>query len=169
MKIPKIQSTISAQFPNAQILNTIQPDEVIAMGCARQASFVVAAGAKHHLDMDQVDVAIPALSADVFVKAVASTATKEVLFASGTTLPAERQLPATTFAVNGEMQAEILQGEHVDVVKATAEAIEGLQLVARIDHGVDEAAPPIIQLQFKATEQFSTDPIKKQMIPFIFL
>lgn len=149
MKIPKIQSTISAQFPNAQILNTIQPDEVIAMGCAKQASFVVVAGAKHHLDMDQVDVEIPALSEDVFVKATASDATKEILFTSGTTLPAEKQLNATTFAVNGEMQAEVWQGEHVDVVKSIAVAIDGLQLVARIDQGVDEA----IQLQFKVTEQ----------------
>lgn len=155
MKIPKIQSTISAQFPNAQILNTIQPDEVIAMGCARQASFVVVAGAKHHLDMDQVDVPIPALSADVFVKATASDSTKEILFASGTTLPAERQLNATTFAVNDEMQAEIWQGEHVDVMKSAAEAIDGLQLVARIDHGVD-GAPANIQMQFKATEQLIT-------------
>lgn len=153
MKIPKIQATISAQFPNAQILNTIQPDEVIAMGCARQASFVVAAGAKHHLDMDQVDVEIPALAADVFVRATASDAIKEILFASGTTLPAERQLNATTFAADGEMQAEVWQGEHVDLVKAAAVAIDGLQLVARIDHGVDDTVPATVQLQFKATEQ----------------
>lgn len=153
MKIPKIQSTISAQFPNAQILNTIQPDEVIAMGCARQASFIVAAGAKHHLDMDQVDVEIPALVTDVFVKSIAPDAVKEVLFASGTTLPAERQLSAATFSVNGEMQAEVWQGNNVDLVKAAAMGIDGLQLVARIDCGGAETVPATIQLQFKATEQ----------------
>lgn len=153
MKIPKIQSTICAQFPNAQILNTIQPDEVIAMGCARQASFVVVAGAKHHLDMDQVDVEIPALSADVLVKAPTADSVAEVLFPSGTTVPAERQLSAATFSVNGEMQAEVWQGEHMDFVKSAVQAFDGLQLVARIDHGTDETVPATVQLQFKAIEQ----------------
>ena len=39
-KIPKLQSRITSMFENAQILNTINPDEVIAVGAAKQASLL---------------------------------------------------------------------------------------------------------------------------------
>lgn len=38
MKIPKLQSTIAEMFPDSEILSSIAPDEVIAIGCARQAA-----------------------------------------------------------------------------------------------------------------------------------
>ena len=36
-KIPKLQSRIKSLFENAEILNSINPDEVIAVGAAKQA------------------------------------------------------------------------------------------------------------------------------------
>jgi len=39
-KIPKLQRGISALFENAEILSAINPDEVIAMGAAKQASLL---------------------------------------------------------------------------------------------------------------------------------
>ncbi|XP_040578661.1 heat shock 70 kDa protein 14-B [Lepeophtheirus salmonis] len=39
-KIPAIQSNVSSLFPNAEILNTINPDEVIAKGAADQAALL---------------------------------------------------------------------------------------------------------------------------------
>lgn len=43
MKMPKLQQSIIEMFPDldatTDILNTITPDEVIAIGCARQASY----------------------------------------------------------------------------------------------------------------------------------
>jgi len=39
-KIPKLQSRISSLFEKAEILSTINPDEVIAMGAAKQASLL---------------------------------------------------------------------------------------------------------------------------------
>ena len=39
-KIPKLQSSLQAAFPNAELLNSINPDEVIAVGAAKQASLL---------------------------------------------------------------------------------------------------------------------------------
>ena len=39
-KIPKLQSRIKSLFENAEILNSINPDEVIAVGAAKQASLL---------------------------------------------------------------------------------------------------------------------------------
>ena len=39
-KIPKLQSRIKSLFEDAEILNTINPDEVIAVGAAKQASLL---------------------------------------------------------------------------------------------------------------------------------
>jgi len=40
MRIPKYQSAIAALFPNAELLNSINPEEVIAVGCAKQAALL---------------------------------------------------------------------------------------------------------------------------------
>ncbi|XP_037949932.1 heat shock 70 kDa protein 14 [Teleopsis dalmanni] len=41
MQIPKLQSAIAALFPDAMLYNTLSTDEVVALGCARQATFLV--------------------------------------------------------------------------------------------------------------------------------
>jgi len=41
MKIPKLQSAVSGLFPEAEVLSSISPDEVIAQGCAKQAAIVL--------------------------------------------------------------------------------------------------------------------------------
>ncbi|XP_039963545.1 heat shock 70 kDa protein 14 [Bactrocera neohumeralis] len=40
MRIPKLQSVIAARFPDALLHSTISADEVVAIGCARQATFL---------------------------------------------------------------------------------------------------------------------------------
>ncbi|XP_028170804.1 heat shock 70 kDa protein 14 [Ostrinia furnacalis] len=40
MKIPKLQSAIANLLPEAEVLSGINPDEVIAMGCAKQAGML---------------------------------------------------------------------------------------------------------------------------------
>ncbi|XP_055913523.1 heat shock 70 kDa protein 14 [Eupeodes corollae] len=41
MKIPKIQSAITSRFPEAKIHSSYAADEVVAIGCARQATFLL--------------------------------------------------------------------------------------------------------------------------------
>ncbi|XP_049867501.1 heat shock 70 kDa protein 14 [Pectinophora gossypiella] len=41
MKIPKLQSAIANLLPEAEVLSGINPDEVIAMGCAREAGLLL--------------------------------------------------------------------------------------------------------------------------------
>lgn len=41
MKIPKIQSAITSRFPDAKIHSSYAADEVVAIGCARQATFLL--------------------------------------------------------------------------------------------------------------------------------
>lgn len=40
MKIPKLQTMISARFPDAKLNNQHPPDEVVAIGCAKQSLYV---------------------------------------------------------------------------------------------------------------------------------
>lgn len=41
MKIPKLQSAIASLLPEAEVLSGINPDEVISMGCAKEASLLL--------------------------------------------------------------------------------------------------------------------------------
>lgn len=100
IKTPKLQAAVSALFPKSQILNHIQPDEVISIGCARQASFI---DARHNLDIDQVDVEVAVLGADITVDGVP-------LFAAGTAVPAERQLEGQALVEGGRFSLQIGQG-----------------------------------------------------------
>ena len=51
-KIPKLQKSISDMFPNAELLSSINADEVIAVGAANQASLIMD---KDTLDFNQMN------------------------------------------------------------------------------------------------------------------
>lgn len=73
---------------------------MISIGCARQASFVDAC---HNLDIDQVDVEVAVLAADITIDGVP-------LFATGTAVPAERQLDARPVLDDGKLTLQVGQG-----------------------------------------------------------
>lgn len=146
MKTPKLQSAVTALFPQSQILNTIQPDEVISIGCARQASFVSAAGGKHHhavLDVDQVELELDALAEDVAVNG-------SVLFAAGTTVPIEKVLEGVPATAEGNVTVSVKQAAQTNELqwpKVTKEAKIDVQVRVETTGASDESASPAV-LQF---------------------
>lgn len=118
MKTPKLQAAVTALFPKAQILNTIQPDEVISIGCARQASFVAEAGGKHHhhLEQEQVELEVDTLAEAVSVNG-------SVLFAAGTTVPEEKLLENVPVGADGSVSVTVAQATKSDDLKWAAATV----------------------------------------------
>lgn len=143
MIIPLIQSTIIAEFPNAQILNSIKPDEVIAFGCARRASYMAFDIAPLNLMTGEGDVEVPARNAIVYVE-TSPDSYGGAVFASVST--AERKS-----SEDNEMSAAVWTGEVVQT-----DASGGLQFHSRIDNGVNEIVPATVQ--YITNETFDNEP-----------
>lgn len=122
MKIPKLQSTISALVPRAQVLSTIPPDEVVSIGCAKQSAYL--SGSDYDDVAEQVDMEITTLSEDVYISYVnadgdrVSNTEKDLLFKRGALVPS---LHGSTIAkqIKHPVKIAIEQGEHVDYVDSS--------------------------------------------------
>lgn len=64
-KMPRIQQAIKDALPNSELLSSIPPDEVIAVGCSGQASIV---GEPWDAPSEHMRVTVQALSKDISVK-----------------------------------------------------------------------------------------------------
>jgi len=126
-KMPKIKTTIATFFGNADIVrSSIAPDEVIAIGAAKQAYLLSQMGTTHALKqqmgekMEQLD--LKCSGADVCVKA--ADGTMQVLIPGGTPVPVARSV---IIATSEENQASVLvelferskEGEPVALGQAT--------------------------------------------------
>ncbi|XP_047512575.1 heat shock 70 kDa protein 14 [Pieris napi] len=80
MKIPKLQSAIANLLPNAEILSGINPDEVIAVGCAKQAGMILDFP---NLSLTDVNTEVEFLGQDIYLKYLDQTVK---LFKEGTPL-----------------------------------------------------------------------------------
>lgn len=120
MKIPKLQSTISALVPQAQILSSIPPDEVISIGCAKQTAYVTG------IDFDDVandvDMEITVLPEDISFqyvdaddKPIADTET-EILFKCGAPVPSIHGVSIVK-QITHPVKLAIQQGDHIDFVE----------------------------------------------------
>lgn len=139
IKTPKLQAAVTALFASTvQILNTIQPDEVISIGCARQASFVSAATAKQ-LVQEQLD-----LEVDTLTQAIAVNG--EVVLAAGSAVPAERLVEAVPLAADGGVKVSVAQtddGAEQEVAWTAEATTEATKKAAKVDVQVRvEAASP---------------------------
>lgn len=65
MKIPKLQTAIASLIPDAELLSGINPDEVIALGCARQAGLLLEV--PEFLSKD-LDTEMEFLGKDIYLK-----------------------------------------------------------------------------------------------------
>lgn len=151
MRIPKLQSAISNQFGDSDkttILSSIPPDEVVAIGCARQASFLVGSTHEHDGDLvNDIDMELSTISADIFVQTDANS--EQLLF------PAYSPLPTGLRPIAGAA-TQIRQGDQIDTIKLTAANIDDKeQLMAQITQIADPTIGkiPTMELQFKACEQ----------------
>lgn len=120
MKIPKLQSTISALVPNAQILSSIPPDEVISIGCAKQSEYL--SGAEFDDVAEHIDMEITTLSEDISFqyvdadnKPIEDTGT-EVLFKCGVPVPS---IHGVTIAkqLKHPIKLAVKQGDHIDFIE----------------------------------------------------
>lgn len=65
MKIPRLQKIVSDIFGSADIMSGLAPDEVIAIGAARQASYLPASWDSNFEDMS---VTVQATSKGIYFK-----------------------------------------------------------------------------------------------------
>lgn len=65
LKIPKLQSAIAGLIPDVEVLSGINPDEVIAVGCTKQAGLLVE---MPELSLKDMDAEIDFLAKDVYLK-----------------------------------------------------------------------------------------------------
>lgn len=65
MKIPKLQSAIANLLPEAEVLSGINPDEVIAMGCAREAGLLLDVP---EFALKELNTDVEFLGKDIFLK-----------------------------------------------------------------------------------------------------
>lgn len=65
-KMCKLQSLIKQKFPNSEILNTQSPDEIIALGCAKQCNLI--SNSKHMKDIQNTDLSFKCTSDSIFLK-----------------------------------------------------------------------------------------------------
>lgn len=124
MKIPKLQTSISALVPKAQVLSSIPPDEVVSIGCAKQSAYLNG----NDLDdvAEQVDIEITTLPEDVYVNFVnadgdpIADVEKEILFRKGALIPSIHGATITK-QIQHPVKIAIEQGEHVDYVENSSE------------------------------------------------
>ncbi|PIK57980.1 putative heat shock 70 kDa protein 14-like [Apostichopus japonicus] len=65
--IPKLQQLLKDRFPTAELKNSISPEEVAAIGAAKEASIILSCH-DEGISLQDEDLSIPALSQDVIVK-----------------------------------------------------------------------------------------------------
>lgn len=78
MKIPKLQSAIASLLPEAEVFSGINPDEVIAVGCAKQAGMILDLP---ELSLNDTSTEIEFLGKDIYLKYLDETVK---LFKEGT-------------------------------------------------------------------------------------
>ncbi|XP_037024622.1 heat shock 70 kDa protein 14-A [Bradysia coprophila] len=143
LKIPKLQSAISNMFPNAATLSSIPPDEVIALGCGKQASFI---GNGWDTDGEHIDMDIFTLSSDIVIHAN-DEQNEPIVFEKGTPLPNERKFPAKY--IDGKVTISVKQNDHIDVIEdCLADAVDCM-VRAKLQQGGEN----VISFAFAAAEK----------------
>jgi len=103
-KVTKIQSALSSLFPQAELLNSLAPDEVIAIGAAVQASYVTKETTQH------VKETLLAISKDILV-GVEGREEEAVVVVQDSTLPVKRSVPLTPLPDTESITVSIYWGD----------------------------------------------------------
>lgn len=138
MKIPKLQSTISALVPKAQVLSSIPADEVISIGCAKQSAYL--SGTDFDDVGEHVDMEITTLPNDISIhyvdannKPIADTET-ETLFKAGAAVPS---VHGVTIAkqLKHPVKLAVVQGEQTDYIESDGKK-DLNEITARLHGGI---------------------------------
>lgn len=131
-------------FPNATTLSSIPPDEVIALGCAKQASFI---GNGWDTDGEHIDMDILTLSSDIVIHAN-DEQNDPIVLEKGTPLPNERKFPAKY--IDGKVKISVKQNEHTEIVEdCLADGDSDCMVRAKLQHGGEN----VISFAFAAAEK----------------
>lgn len=148
MKIPKLQQAISALFPTAQVLNTIPPDEVVAIGCGKQALHIT--GVSWDTNGEHIEKEVETLGQDVYVEYVADVKNgenanaRQILFGRGSLVPSVNKMTITRpiKCVDGKAKIRIIQGDKIEDIERECSA-DLKEIRARIHHSDDTTTPSI--------------------------
>lgn len=128
MRIPKFQSAISALFPTADLLNTLNPEEVIAIGCSKQAALL---SKNWDPEYQQLDVEVELLPRDILLKIGDETI---VAVPCGTLVPYEK--PFSVEKSGGATKFTIFErneGDETEIGAIELELQELEELTLKID------------------------------------
>lgn len=129
-------------FPNAQTLNSIPSDEVIALGCAKQASFI---GNGWDADGEHIDMDILTLTSDIIIHAN-DDLNNPIVLEKGTPLPNERKFPARY--VDGKIKIAVTQNDRIDIVEDCSNDDSDCMVRAKLQHGGEN----VLSFVFAAAE-----------------
>jgi len=104
-KVTKVQSTLANMFPKAEILSSLAPDEVIAIGAAVQASYVTKETTEH------VQEKMLAISKDIIALVEGREVDPVVVVVQDSTLPVKRSVPITTLPDEDSVKVAICWGD----------------------------------------------------------
>lgn len=122
-------------MPNAEILSSIPPDEVISIGCANQAIYV---GDEGDEDGEQIELEIPILPTDIQVNVV--DANNESLtepisfFTKGTTVPSAHGV-SIPISAKAPVKLAVRQGDHVEYIDGATD-VDLNEITARVHGGI---------------------------------
>ena len=66
-RLPMVKSQLQKAFPGAQFLSSINPDEVVAIGAAKEAGILIA-GEEEERDQNERETRVPCLPGDILVE-----------------------------------------------------------------------------------------------------
>lgn len=138
MKIPKLQSTISALVPKAQVLSSIPPDEVISIGCSKQSAYLT--GTDFDDVTEHVDIEVTTLPDDITFQYVDADnkpiddTEPELLFKNGAPVPSINAVTITK-QLKHPVKLAVRQGDHVDYIENDPSK-DLKEIVARLHGGI---------------------------------
>nr|CAD7589729.1 unnamed protein product [Timema genevievae] len=110
MKIPKLQKMVSDLFPEATMFSSINPDEVIAVGAAKQASFL---SCSFDPDCEHLSMELPAVSKPIFIKLSGQSELKYVI-PELSPVPVKRIHTYPVDSGYSEITVELYEKERID-------------------------------------------------------
>jgi molecular chaperone DnaK (HSP70) len=113
MRIPKLQATISSFLPDAEIFSNISCDEVIAIGCAKQAALLQISSDKPEGECEFLDVAteFDAIDTDIYAELVGGADAKKLeetcLFKQGSVVDSEKKVKMVKTPADKEVSLKL--------------------------------------------------------------
>uniref|UniRef100_U5ESP3 Putative heat shock protein n=1 Tax=Corethrella appendiculata TaxID=1370023 RepID=U5ESP3_9DIPT len=135
MKIPKIQQMLSGMFPKANVLTHIIPDEVIALGCAKQAGILTK---QWDHEYEHLSMGVEFLQTDIYAK---DKNEKEILlFERGVPISTEKRFKVETQSNEEELELDLFEKQdsefvHLDKVSfelAADRKLNEIELIAKL-------------------------------------